>query len=374
MAYQFPFFDLTRQYQTLKPQILETVARIFEKQTFVMGDEVLNFEKEMAQFIGVRHAVTCGSGTEALILALKALDVGPGDDVLTTPFSFFASTSSILLAGANPVFADIEPETYNLDTSKLERALTKKTKAILPVHLFGQTAEMEPLMAFAKKHGLMVLEDAAQSLGAKYAGQNCMSIGTMGATSFYPTKNLGGAGEGGLVTTNDDRLAERARLLRVHGMKVRYTHDLLGWNTRMDALQAAVLRIKLPHLEKWTARRQTLARQYFELLREPQQNGKIVLPKTLPGRFHVWNQFTVMVPNRDDVRKKLDERGIPTDIFYPKTIPVQPALQKLGVRENDFPVAVDCAKRALALPIFPELTDTEQKAVTTALVEVLGRS
>jgi dTDP-4-amino-4,6-dideoxygalactose transaminase len=241
----------------------------------------------------------------------------------------------------------------------------------MPVHLFGQCAEMEGIMGFAKNHGLKVLEDGAQSLFATYQGRQACSMGDMGATSFYPTKNLGGAGEGGLVTTQDDHLAERARLLRVHGMKVRYTHDVLGWNSRMDAIQAAVLRVKLPHLQKWVQRRRELARNYTEAFKTAEAQGKIVTPKTLPGREHVWNQYTVLVDNRDEVRKKLEEKGIPTDIFYPKTIPAQPVMTELGYSEKGFSVSIEMAKKALALPIFPELTDNEQKEVIEALVSIL---
>lgn len=368
---RFPFFDLTRQYKDIKNEVQETVLRVFDKQAFVMGDEVTGLEAELARYIGVKHAVTCGSGTDALVLALKALDIGPGDEVITPGFSFFASTSSILLTGAKPVFADVDPSTFNIETKNLNKLVTKKTKAIMPVHLFGQCAEMDPLMSFAESAGIPVVEDFAQSIGAKYKGRGAGAMGTLGATSFYPTKNLGGAGEGGLVTTNDDKLADKMKLLRVHGMRVRYTHDILGWNSRLDALQAAVLRIKLRHLDKWVARRQKLASQYQELLSPLEQKGKIKLPKIAAERFHVWNQFTVLVDSRDQVRKKLEENGIPTDIFYPKTIPAQPVLLEMGYKEEGIPVSVDCAKKALALPIFPELTDDEQKQVIENLNSVL---
>lgn len=367
---KFPFFDLTRQYQTLKEEVEPVISKIFEKQAFVMGDEVSLFEKEVAHYMGVKHAITCSSGTDALVLALKAMNIKSGDEILTTPFSFFASTSSILLCDAKPVFVDIERENYNLDPSKLEKALTKKTKGIMPVHLFGQCADMEPIMSFAKKHGLFVLEDAAQSIGAKYMGKNAGSIGDMGASSFYPTKNLGGAGEGGLVTTNNDELAEKVKLLRVHGMKVRYTHDILGWNSRMDAIQAAVLRIKLKRLDQWVARRSQLASQYHEQLATVASAGKVKLPKQSQGYHHVWNQFTILVDNRNQLRSALEERGIPTDIYYPKTIPEQPVLKSMGF-ENIYPEASYCAERALALPVFPELTDSEQKQVTACLLELL---
>ncbi|MCC6276304.1 MAG: DegT/DnrJ/EryC1/StrS family aminotransferase [Oligoflexia bacterium] len=369
----FPFFDLTRQYQEIKGEVLERVNQIFEKQTFILGQEVTDFEQEIASYIGVKFALTCGSGTDALVLALKAMGVGAGDEVITSPFSFFASASSILLAGAKPVFADIDLESFNLDPSQIESKITSKTKAIMPVHLFGQTAEMEPLMALSRKTGIPIVEDFAQSIGAKYHNLQSGGMGLMGATSFYPTKNLGGAGEGGLVTTNDSQLADKVKLLRAHGMKVRYTHDILGWNSRMDALQVAVCRVKLRHLDRLVSRRQALARQYQEALGPLEKKNKIRLPKTLGGRFHVWNQFTVLVENRDQVRAALEQKGIPTDIFYPKTIPAQPVFKAMGgYNENEFPISQFAASRALALPIFPELRDQEQLSVIKALEEILA--
>jgi len=372
-SYKFPFFDLTRQFKTIKPDVMKAVGRAFDKQAFVMGEEVTGLESELAQFLDVKHAITCSSGTDALVLAIKALDVRPGDEIITVPFSFFASTSAILLAGAKPVFVDIESTGFNLDPTLLEKALTKKTKAILPVHLFGQCAEMDEILNFGKHHGLKVIEDGAQAIGAKYKGRSACSMGDMGALSFYPTKNLGGAGEGGLVTTNDDALAERAKLLRVHGMKVRYTHEVLGWNSRMDALQAAVVRVKLPHLKGWVQRRARLASNYSEAFSSFEKKGLVSLPKVLPEREHVWNQYTIMIENRDAVRKKLEEHGIPTDIFYPKTIPAQPVLQELGYSDDGFPVAKECARKALALPIFPELKDSEQGEVIASLSEILNQ-
>jgi dTDP-4-amino-4,6-dideoxygalactose transaminase len=368
---RFPFFDLTRQYTQIKSEVMTKVTEVFDKQAFVMGDEVTKLESELSEYIGVKHSITCSSGTDALVLALKALDIGSGDEVITTPFSFFASTSSILLAGGTPTFGDIDPDTFCLDSKSLEKVLTKKTKAIMPVHLFGQCADMEAINSFAEKHSIPVIEDFAQALGSKFKNQSAGNMGFVGATSFYPTKNLGGAGEGGLVTTNDDRTAEKLKLLRVHGMKVRYTHDLLGWNSRLDGLQAAVLRIKLRHLDKWVARRQTLAKQYSLLLAEIAEAGLIKLPEIAKERVHVWNQYVIQVSNRDAVRKSLDEKGIPTDIFYPKTIPAQPVMQELGFRELDIPHSINAAKGAIALPIFPELTDGEQKEVASALIEVL---
>ncbi|MBK9292995.1 MAG: DegT/DnrJ/EryC1/StrS family aminotransferase [Oligoflexia bacterium] len=368
---KFPFFDLTRQYQTLKEEVEPVILKIFEKQAFVMGDEVSFFERDVAKYIGVKHAITCSSGTDALVLALKALGIKPGDEVLTTPYSFFASTSAILLCEARPVFVDIKRDGYNLDPTKLEGALTKKTKGILPVHLFGQCADMEAILAFAKKHNLFVLEDAAQSIGAKYASKSAGSMGDMGAVSFYPTKNLGGAGEGGLVTTNDDVLAEKAKLLRVHGMKVRYTHDVLGWNSRHDATKAAYLRIKLKYLDGWVKQRALIAKRYSDEFSQLEKAGKLQLPRQLDGNHHVWNQFTILIENRDVVRKNLEEKGIPTDIYYPKTIPAQPVLKELGYGDI-YSEAKYCADRALALPIFPELTESEQAQVIDALKKEKG--
>ncbi len=369
----FPFFDLTRQYQGIKNEVQPVIQAIFERQSFVMGEEVTKLESELSQYMGVKHAITCSSGTDALVLSLKALGIGEGDEVITPAFSFFASTSSVLLAGARPVFADIEPRTFNIDIKNLETALTRKTKAIMPVHLFGQCADMEMVLSFANKHGLVVIEDAAQAIGATFNGKGAGTMGTLGATSFYPTKNLGGAGEGGLVATNNDELAEKIRLLRVHGMKVRYTHEMLGWNSRMDAIQAAVLRIKLRKLDSWVERRGQLASQYHEKLAPLESKNLIRLPENVSGRNHVWNQYVVLVENRDQVRSHLDAKGIPTDIYYPKTIPAQPVLSELGYGEEKYKVSIDCAKKALALPIFPELTDDEQRQVVGGLEVTLSQ-
>lgn len=357
----------------MKPEIDEAVSEIFQKQAFVMGPAVASFEKEVADYIGVKNAISCSSGTDALVLALKGLGIGPGDEVITTPYSFFASASSILLAGATPVFVDIDPDTYNLNPSLLEDAFSEKTKAVLVVHLFGQCADMSPVLSFGQEHNIHVIEDFAQSVGATYQGRGAGSMGTVGATSFYPTKNLGGAGEGGAVTTNSSALAEHLKYLRVHGMKERYYHDNLGWNSRMGGVQAAVLNVKLKHLDKMVLRRRQLANRYISALSSLEKDGRLFLPSTSEGNEHVWNQFVVRVENRDEVRGQLMERGIPTDIFYPKTISAQKVFLDRGYDDQNTPIASFCADRALALPIFPELRDEEQQMVISALEQVLSK-
>jgi len=366
---RFPFFDLTRQYQTIKNEVMEVIPKLFEKQTFIGGEEVVNLEKELAAYVGVKHAITCSDGTDALIIALHALDIGPGDEVITPAYSFFASTGSILACHARPVFVDIDPHTFNIDPKLIESKITLKTKAIMPVHLFGQCADMESVMSIANKHQIPVVEDAAQAIGARYSGRGAGSMGSIGCFSFYPTKNLGGAGEGGMVTTDDDTLAEKLRLIKVHGMKVRYYHDILGWNSRLDSIQAAVLRIKLRHLDKWVGRRQQLARQYEALLDRGVKAGAIILPHAGRGQFHVWNQYCVMVRGRDRVRKELEAKGYPTEVYYPLTIPEQKILKDMGYPSKGWPLSEAAAAGSLALPIFPELTDAEQKEFAEALVE-----
>jgi len=366
---KFPFFDLTRQYATLKSEILPQIETLLDKQSLVMGEVVSQFEKEIADWIGVKHAITCASGSDAIILPLKVLGVKPGDEVITTPYSFFISTGAILWLEAKPVFVDINPETYNIHPDGIERLITKKTKAILPVHLYGQMAEMNYIMNISKTTGVPVLEDFAQSIGAKHDGKGAGTVGQIGATSFYPTKNLGGAGDGGLMTTNDDRLAEQLKFIRVHGMKKRYYHETLGVNSRLDALQCLYLRAKLKHLKKWTARRTELAKTYLTELAPLERQG-LVLPKVAADKEHVWNQFIVRVPKRDETRDKLTELGIPTEIYYPLTIPEQEPLRGI-CSATGWKNSESAARNTLALPIFPELTNDEQRMVIDGFKKVM---
>ena len=371
MTNKLNFFDLTRQYSEIKPAVMKVYEDLLDKQHLILGEAAQKFETDVARWIGVKHAVTVASGTDALILGLKAMGVGPGDEVITPAYSFFCSTSSIILAGATPVLVDVEPDTYNLSPRLVEAAMTSKTKAIMPVHLYGQCADMGPLMAISKKHGIPLIEDFAQSIGATYQGQQAGTMGLVGATSFYPTKNLGGAGDGGLVTTNDDGVADRLKLLRVHGMRVRYHHEILGTNSRLDALQCAYLHVKLPKLQGYMARRKQLAERYLREMKPLEALG-MVLPTTRKENVHVWNQFIVRVPNRDQVRKNLQEIGIPTEIYYPLTIAEQPPLRPYCA-ERGWAVSEASALSSLALPIFPELKDSEQTLVIEGFKEVLGR-
>jgi dTDP-4-amino-4,6-dideoxygalactose transaminase len=363
--FKFPFFDVSRQFPPLKKQVLSKFEELLDKQAFILGETVSAFEKDLAGWIGAKHAVTISNGTEALTVALRALGVGPGDEVITSAFSFFASTGCILLVGAKPVFVDIDPKTYNIDPRGIEKAITPKTKCILPVHLYGQCADMDAILAVAAKSRIPVLEDFAQSIGAEYKGRQAGTLGALGATSFYPTKNLGGAGEGGAVVTNSDEIAEKVRLIRVHGMPKRYHHDFLGTNARLNSLQCAYLHAKLPHLRTWMDSRRRLAARYMTELRPLTDRG-LVLPVTVEGCTHVWNQFIVRVPHREQVQAKLAERGVPSEIYYPMTIPEQKALRGIAP-EKGWPEAERAAREVLALPIFPELREDEQSLVIEAL-------
>lgn len=365
---KLPFFDVSRQYQPLKSQVLEKFTQILDRQAFIGGDVVSQFETDLAKWTGAKHAITVANGTDSLTLALRALDIGHGDEVITTPYSFFASTGSILLTGAKPVFVDIDPRTYNINPALIEKAITSKTKAILPVHLYGQCADMDPILAVAKKHKLFVVEDYAQSIGAADKGRQAGTMGTVGCTSFYPTKNLGGAGEGGAITTNDDKLAEKIKMIRSHGMPKRYIHDVLGTNSRMNALQVSYIAVKLPLLKNYMASRQKIAARYAEELRPLTDKG-LVLPFTSEGNTHVWNQFIVRVPKRDEVQKALAEEGIPTEIYYPMTIPEQKVLRGI-CQEKGWSESESAARTSLALPVFPELTAEEQGFVISALQKV----
>jgi dTDP-4-amino-4,6-dideoxygalactose transaminase len=367
-----PVIDLTRYDETLKREIARAVEGVFASGRFVMGPVHDAFEKALAEKLGVRHVVGVSSGTDALLVALMALSVGPGDEVVTSPFSFFASAGVIDRLHARPVFVDIDPATFNLDPERLEAALTPRTRAIQPVHLYGQSAELDPILEIAGRRGIPVLEDACQAIGATYRGRSVGSLGTLGAFSFYPTKNLGAAGDAGAVTTNDDELAALLRSLRLHGSSVTYHHDRVGGNFRLDTLQAAVLGAKLPYLDVWNDRRRAIAARYGELLAGAAATGRLTLPVEAPGARHVYHQYVVRVAGRDAVRKRLSERGIGSAVFYPIPLHLQDCFVALGGREGDFPHAEKAAKEVLALPMFAELTDAEIERVAEALVESLG--
>jgi dTDP-4-amino-4,6-dideoxygalactose transaminase len=360
--------DLTRYDEALKNDIARAVADVFATGRFVMGPVHDEYERAFAKEIGVAHAIGVTSGTDALLVALMALGVGPGDEVITSPFTFFASAGVVARLGARPVFVDIEPVTFNLDPSLLEAAITPKTKAIQPVHLYGKCADMAPIREIAVRRGVPILEDACQAVGATYRGAPAGTFGSLAAFSFYPTKNLGAAGDAGAVTTNDPELAALVRSLRMHGSTVTYHHDRVGGNFRMDALQAAVLSAKLPRLDGWNDRRRTIAARYADRFAEAARQGRIVPPAQGPERRHVFHQYVVRVPDRDGVKARLAERGIGSAVFYPIPLHLQECFVDLGHHEGDLPESERAAREVLALPVFPEMTDDEVERVAEAVL------
>ncbi|MGA2814425.1 MAG: DegT/DnrJ/EryC1/StrS family aminotransferase [Candidatus Acidiferrum sp.] len=362
--------DLKAQFATIREEIMAAVARVMESQLFILGEEVRLFEEEIAHMLGARHAIGCASGTDALILALLAAGIGPGDEVITTPFSFVATAGSIAWLRAKPVFVDIAPDTFNIDPEKIASAITPKTRAIMPVHLFGLSADLDPILALAKTRNLAVIEDAAQAIGAQYQGRCIGTFAEFGCFSFFPSKNLGGAGDGGLITTEDPALAERLRLLRMHGSKTKYHHDILGTNSRLDALQAAILRVKLRHLPAWTAGRQARAQRYRELFAAARLSAVVKCPPAPPPQYqHVYNQFSIRCQYRDALREHLRLAGIPSEIYYPVPLHLQPAFASLGYRAGQFPHAEAATREVLSLPVFPELSDVHQARIVGVLAD-----
>jgi dTDP-4-amino-4,6-dideoxygalactose transaminase len=359
----FPFLDLKAEYVAMKEEVLEAVARVLDSQQFIMGPEVAQLEREIIAQVGCAFAVGCASGSDALLLALMALGVEAGDEVITTPFTFVATAGAISRLRARPVFVDIDPRTYNLDWRQLEGAMTARTKAIIPVHLFGLPAAMDNIGRVAEAFGIPVIEDSAQAIGSRFLGINVGSIGTLGCFSFFPSKNLGGAGDGGMVTTNDAALAERVSMLHVHGGRRKYEYELLGINSRLDTLQAAILLVKLRHLRRMTERRRQNAETYRQLFDGAGLNEYISLPVEPDGYMHVYNQFVIRVQDRDLLREHLREHGIPTDIYYPCPLHLQPAFRFLGYRSGTFPEAEAASREVLALPMFPELTQQQQHLI-----------
>ncbi len=368
-----PLLDLSAQYRPLRDEILAAVTRVCDSQQFILGPEVEALERELASLLGVREAIAVSSGTDALLAAMMALGIGAGDEVVTTTYSFFATAGCVSRLGATPVLVDIDPITYNLDPAAVRAALTPRTRAIVPVHLYGLPADMDPIVEAAGERGVPIIEDAAQAIGATYKGRQAGSIGAAGCFSFFPTKNLGGFGEGGLVTTNDAALAREIRLVRNHGAEPKYFHERIGGNFRCDALQAAVLRVKLPHLARWTAMRQANAARYDALLAAARLSDRVVAPSAPADRRHIFNQYVVRVPDRDRVRAFMTERGIGTEIYYPVPFHLQQCFADLGHHRGDFPQAEAAAASTLALPIYSELTEDQQKAVIDALADALRR-
>jgi dTDP-4-amino-4,6-dideoxygalactose transaminase len=363
----FPFLDLKAEYAMMKEDIRAAVDKVLESQQFIMGPEVKELEAEIAAFIGSGFAIACASGSDALLLALMALGVDSGDEVITPPFTFVATAGSICRLKAKPVFVDIDRETYNLDPSLLEAAITSRTKAIMPVYLFGLPAEMEKISEIARAHRLPVIEDAAQAIGARYQDQYVGNIGSCGCFSFFPSKNLGGAGDGGMITTNDPELAERISVLRDHGSRKKYHYDLLGMNSRLDSLQAAILLVKFKHLDALSQARRRNADRYRQLFRQAGLEKLIALPVEPAGMHHVYNQFVIRAPERDQLREQLRNCGIPTEIYYPSPLHLQPAFAYLGYHPGAFPQSEEASQHVLALPVFPQMTQEQQKVVVDGI-------
>jgi dTDP-4-amino-4,6-dideoxygalactose transaminase len=366
-----PLLDLQAQYRPLRDELLAAIIRVCDSQRFILGPEVDALERELEQALGVSYAVTVSSGTDAILATLMALGVGPGDEVITPTYSFFATAGCVARVGGTPRLVDIDPATYNLDVEQVRRAITPRTKAIIPVHLYGQMAEMMALMDVAREHAVPVIEDACQSIGATQNGVAAGTIGAAGCFSFFPSKNLGAFGDAGLIVTNDAALAHELKLLRNHGAEPKYFHKRIGGNFRLDALQAAVLRVKLPYLDGWTEARRANARRYDELFAGAGLAGRVVLPREMPGFRHIFNQYIVSVPNRDRVRQHLAAQGIGTEIYYPVPFHLQECFATLGCRRGDFPHAEAAAESTLALPIYGELTREQQQAVVAAIREAI---
>ncbi|MFN8673579.1 MAG: DegT/DnrJ/EryC1/StrS family aminotransferase [Candidatus Sericytochromatia bacterium] len=355
--------DLKQQYLSLEKEIDKAVKEVLLSTNFIGGTHVETLEKEIAEFCNVKHGVALNSGTDALFLALRACGIKAGDEIITTPFTFIATTETIGAIGANPVFIDIDPRTYNIDVEKIEEKITSKTKAIMPVHLFGQAARMDRIMEIAKKHNLFVIEDCAQSINASFKGQKTGSIGDMGCFSFFPSKNLGAYGDGGMLISNNSELSDKAKVIRQHGSRVKYYHEELGVNSRLDAIQAAILRIKLPHLNKWTENRRNIAKKYTEKLNDLKEH--LTTPFDIEESYSVYHQYTLSIHNgkRDELQNYLKDNGIQTMIYYPVPLHLQEVHANLGYKEGDFPNSEKAAKEVLSLPMFPELTEEQQNLI-----------
>jgi dTDP-4-amino-4,6-dideoxygalactose transaminase len=368
-----PLCDLHGQYQELEPQLLEAVQRVLASGQVILGPEVAALEREIAQYCGVGYGIGCASGSDALLLAVQALGIGPGDEVILPPFTFFATVGAVCRSGARPVFADIDPLTYNLDPLQVENKITDRTRAIIPVHLFGQCVDMDPLWHIAERHDLPLIEDAAQALGAEYHGKRTGSLGALACFSFYPSKNLGAYGDAGLVVTSDPDWAARIACLRTHGMEPKYHHKYMGWNARLDALHAAMLRVKLPHLDRWTEGRQAAARRYDMLIEEQVLGQFLERPVTRPHRRHVFNQYVVRVARgqRDSLVRHLRSEKVGCEIYYPIPLHLQECLVDLGYRPGDFPAAEEACRSVLALPMFPEISVDQQRRVIQSCANFL---
>lgn len=362
-----PLVDLKAEYSSIREEIDSAIKEVLEAQTFILGPKVEELEEKIAKYCNVKHAIGVASGTDALLLSLMAVGIGQGDEVITTPFTFFATAGSIYRLKAKPVFVDIDLRTYNIDPSLIEEKITKKTKAIIPVHLYGQCADMDSILEIAKKHNLYVIEDSAQAIGAKYKGRNAGSMGDLGCLSFFPTKNLGGYGDGGMVLTNDDDLARKVKMLRVHGSEVKYYHSTVGINSRLDAIQAAVLLVKLKYLDEWNESRRQNAKFYNLAF----DGSNVITPYEESHNYHIYHQYVIRIKERDIVRKRLQEMGIGTEVYYPLPLHLQSCFSELGYKEGDLPNSELSAKEVLALPIYPKLTREQQQYVANSIRELV---
>jgi len=358
-----PLLDLQKQYDPIRDEMVAAVTAVLDSQRYINGPKVVELEEQIAAVSDCKYALGVSSGTDAILNCLMSLDLGPEDEVITTPFTFFATVGCICRAGAKPVFVDIDPETYNIDPALLEAAVTKNTKAIMPVHLFGQMADMDPIMEVANKYNLAVIEDAAQSITSTYKGKKSGSVGLAGCFSFYPSKNLGGIGDGGMIVTNDEEYFEKLKMMRGHGSNPKYYHKYVGGNFRLDPIQAVALSVKLPHLDAWSEQRRQNAAYYDERFK-----GTVIgTPKVSPDCISIYNQYCIQVPKRDELRIHLREKGIGTEIYYPVPMHIQECFAPLGYKEGDFPISEKAAKELVAIPVFPEL-DEEQKAYTAQTI------
>lgn len=366
-----PILDLKRQYDQIGTEVEKEVVEVLRSGCYILGPHNKAIENDLAEYVGVKHAVALNSGTDALHLALRALDIGAGDEVITVAFTFVATTEAIGIVGAKPVFVDIDPDTFNIDVEKIENAITPKTKAIIPVHLYGQPCDMNVIMDIAKKHDLFVIEDCCQAIGAKFEGKMVGSFGDVGCFSFFPTKNLGAMGDGGLLTTNSQLVKDRVIALRNHGGAIRYYHDEIGVNSRLDEVQAAILRIKFKHIDNWNKKRRENAYRYNELFKDCPD---VETPKEMDDTYCVYHQYTVKIPNRDEVHKLLQEAGIGAMIYYPVPLHLQKVHEYLKVGEGSLPKTEENTKLVISLPMFPELTEEEQKTVASTLISAIEKA
>ncbi len=362
-----PLLDLKAQYHVIKSEIDAAITEVLERGSVILGPNVEALEKEIASLTGTRYAIGVANGSDALHLALVALGIGEGDEVIVPAFTFFATAGAVARTGATPVFVDIEPRTYNISPDLMEKAITSRTRAIIPVHLYGQPAALKEILAIARRHDLRIIEDAAQAIGAGYEGGKAGSFGDIGCFSFFPSKNLGAYGDGGMVVTNNDQFAEKLRLLRVHGSKPKYYHHILGYNSRLDEVQAAILRVKLRYLDKWTKARQDVARRYDDLFKERLKGDAVKTPAILPGNEHIFHQYTVRTRERDRLAGYLKEQGIDTAVYYPLPLHLQPVFSNLGYRPGSLPESEQASREVLSLPIYPELQVSEQAYVVDSV-------